>query len=411
MKKLCLSIAAVMLLCGCSIIPSEPVAPQLTPLTYFDGKSLYEQYYTSNGTELHIVTRLDAATSERKPICSKNGCKHNNEECVAINLYNGCSLLGCYNNKLIFRDYTKDYSPENTEPTTTTIAVSDLNGKNYKIIGSVPGNYYSSDFNLYGDELIFSTNSSSTRIINSINLKNGKAKQITPQALPQADNYLCAYKDFVYYFNILNKDDRITYEIIKIDVTNGKTSTLCSIDQFTDPTIFNMTNHSFTYNNGKIYDLYTNTMKGTDILTEIDCLTGEQTVINDNIENLSPNGQRLIMSINDNLIIQAVENANDLPSDNAKVLAYNLSTKALTPITLTYESVDKSYTHQLYIRYVMGDNLMVNYKYVDAGIQTYKDENGKDIELPLYDVLDGIITVDDYLNSVPNYKQVTLNLK
>lgn len=412
MKKLSLIIVSALLLCGCSSLPSQnpPTAElQLTPLTCFDGKGLYIHYYPYDYQATYL-TYLNPETAVQKLLCTKQGCEHIDYTCSSVAVRHS-SLLGYYDNKLIFRDQATDSEIVNGEYTTTTIAASDKNGENYKIIGTVPYSYNMYDFNMYGDQLIFSTQKNNRRFLNSVNLKTGEIKQINKEPISDADNYLGTFKDFYFYFNINHDNtDRITYTIFKINITNGEISTLCTFDQFTDPTIFNTTDYSFSYYNGKIYSLYTNTQKGTDILTEVDCLTGESVVIDDNIPCTSPNGQRLDYAVlKGNLTIRAIENAYDLPSDDPKVIAYNLSSKTITGINLTYDSPDKSYTFPLFTSTVLGDYILVDYKYISSGIETYTDDKGKTYDLPMHKLVQALLPIEDYLNSVPNYKEITLD--
>ena len=360
-------------------------------------------YYTEN----YLLNFYDHETGIRTPLCQNSVCEHKDDTCTD-KMESSLSR--------IFLNYTKDklfynYIDETTNQHITVM--QELDGSNKKII----------DKRITSAEtfLRIAADKNSIYVIGN-NIVENENSYISSKANLIKIDYSTGINEVVYEFDnnqakIIGAYDRniivevntydsytsdITYDILSIDIDSGSSELIETYE-------YKMTNDSvpneFAFVKDKFLYKFTNISQNTASLYKTDLSTNEQTLVGDNLPyygNLDSTSVK--GSVSDSIILDMRRfKRNGASEDKMGRYTINLNDGSYKEIKLNMvrETVDEEIIFDpinIYEQYK--DFLIVSYgidyvDYIFAGQNT-----AAKIGVPKY----GLISVDDFFNSVENYE-------
>lgn len=380
---------------------------ELVLLSGFDGEGYYSVAVTTGATSLPYIAYLDVASATQVPLCSEPSCKHNTLDCTAIFSTNGDIYI--YNDSLIYMSSGSSTGYADIEHgmlfENSSIIIADKTGRNRKTIctlkESIQESYYSAPA-IMGDNILFFTSSEAGINVNSVNMQNGKVEKIS--TLSYHTEILGTYKNNLVVYSYEHDDNNsIAYKVSLLNVCDGSTKSVYEYTQVLQPD--NNSSKNFKYYNGKVYLLSSNTLKGTDILNEIDCATGESIVVCDDIVNASASSQTIYRIFNESIIIDSPQNGEDKSLPIYRRFTINLSTKEKSEITLVTNEPTKAIIIPINIIAEIGDNLLVLYK-LETVQRTVTNKDGVPYAINTTADIYAIISKADYLTSTQSFRAI-----
>lgn len=414
MKKLSLIFALILMLTACEAKPNLSQPPQsmaeessIEPivLTGYNGKGLYLEDATASATALPYVSYTDKQTATRVPLCSVPSCLHDNLDCTAV--FNTTGSFFGYKNKLLFfsKGWASGYDSNFRYGTTIeapSVIMADATGANRETLCSLLFEFY---FDcppaVYGNNLMFFTRTNDEVYLNRFNLHT---KVITnfAQKLPFV-RYLGSYKNYYVVYDLRSEDNCYVDEISLINMSDGSISHLADIKTPAD----NGELSSLAYYDGKVYNLKSSKGQDFDILNAIDCKTGENVLISNEIKNQSNGGtQEISAIINDTLIIHSLQDLEDKSLPEFKNLTFNVTTQQQSELTLYVHNPAENFIAPIFAYHDLGDSVIVNQK-IEHVKKIFTGTDGAPYQVDTTDQTYAIISKEDYLNNVPNFKTIT----
>lgn len=427
MKKLIIPVIFALLLTACGkptvIIsgdntaensPSLPYkdnesAQEIYPLTAFNGKGLYSFEVTGNAKSFFYLAYTDGESAAQVPVCNAPSCLHNTADCTAV--FNTTGTIYSYNNQLIFfsSGFSSGYNStvSGVQIEAPAIILADETGGNRKTLGTINGERYTDCPDaVYGDELLFFTfNNDGNLILNGISTKSGEGRQISKEALQNGCEFLGFYKNN-YVFNTYEfGTDTFTNNIGLLNADDGSIKYIAKPQTPYNPQSDSNASNYFKCYNGNVYQLTTRTSNGMDILSRINCETGETSVLCEDIINESNAWQSFYAIFNDVIVIDSPQKGDDKSLPIYRRFTYNLNTGEKGEITMSTKEPGKGNIVPINIKSEMGDSLIVATNY-DAVKKVINDTDGSPYGIDTTDTTYSIITKADYLSDAPNFKAI-----
>ena len=435
MKRVCSVLLAALLLAGCGSAPaaSAPTSAAATAETAAaetpvgNGKPLRrlqhgdeKQYYTretiGDGDSMNLYHVVDLQTGEDTIPCDVDGCTHDSESCPAVNTEIPAYLpLVLNDTTLVVISVQTDFSqigsaessPDGSVPLSyhSKILLMDRNCQNRRVLTEADGiNLFWNADQIYTDDDFLYCSGSENNVYNiyRISLSDGSITNLTEHF--QDSQFMMGVIGRYY---VLQQED-LTYPDPSTDVatdgwpetTGTKSHVLLNVDTSETRVLKSYSSDARNLDlldacvvDGQYYTI--DRVAGT--LSTVDPDTGEEHLISDQIPTAEPNDHSADYLIEANL-------HGWLVFYNQPFLV-NVETGEVRQRIDLPENLWNGYGHQPYIFLQLKDRLLVDCRY-EPYTRTDIGEDGSPFTTQTEQMYLGLISIDDFLNGIPNYTEV-----
>lgn len=431
MKRVCSVLLAAFLLAGCSSVPAASSASvtaetATAEATVGNGKPLRrlqngdeKQYYTQDSFDdstmilYHVV---DLQSGEDTIPCDVEGCPHNSESCPAVStdvpayqplVLNDTTLVVISVKTDFSQIGAVDSSPDGSVPLSyhSKVLLMDRNCQNRRVLTELDGiNLFWDATQIYTDDDFLYCAGSENSIYNiyRISLSDGSITNLT-ERFPDSQFMMGVVgRDFV-----LQQED-LTYPDPSTDVATGgwpettgtKSHVLLNADTCETRVLKSYSSDECNLDllDASVVDgQYYTVDRAAGTLSTVDPDTGEEHLITDQL----PAAGRDDHSVG--YLIEA--NLNGWLVFYNQPLIVNVETGEVRQRADLPENLWNGYGHQPYIFLQLKDRLLVDCRY-EPYTRTDIAEDGTPFNTQTEQMYLGLISIDDFLNGVPNYTEV-----